>query len=105
MGIGPVESIRALCQRNKMDLSQIDLVEINEAFAAQTLACAKELKLDMSRLNVWGGAVALGHPLAASGTRISLTLARQLKALNKTWGIASACIGGGQGIGILLKKV
>ena len=105
MGIGPVDSIRGLCQRNKMDLGQIDLVEINEAFAAQTLACAKELKLDLNRLNIWGGAVALGHPLAASGTRISLTLARQLKVLNKTWGIASACIGGGQGIAILLKKV
>lgn len=105
MGIGPVESIRALCLKNKIDLSQIDLIEINEAFAAQTMACARELKLDYSRLNIWGGAVALGHPLAASGTRISLTLARQLKQLNKTWGIASACIGGGQGIGILLKKV
>lgn len=105
MGIGPVDSIRGLCTKNKMDLSQIDLIEINEAFAPQTIACVKELKLDYARLNIWGGAVALGHPLAASGTRISLTLARQLKQMNKTWGIASACIGGGQGIGILLKKV
>jgi acetyl-CoA C-acetyltransferase/acetyl-CoA acyltransferase 2 len=100
MGIGPVPAIQKLLAKTKRQLSEIDLVEINEAFAAQTLACAKELGLDLEKLNIWGGAIAIGHPLGASGLRISLTLARQLKALKKSRGIASACIGGGQGIAI-----
>lgn len=104
MGIGPAPAIRKLLERNSMSLDQIDLVEINEAFAAQVLACQKDLELDNSKLNIWGGAVAVGHPLAATGTRISLTLARQLKKLNKKYGIASACIGGGQGIALLLEN-
>lgn len=105
MGIGPAPAINQILDNNKMEQSQIDLFEINEAFAAQTLACLKELKLDVSKVNIWGGAIALGHPLAASGTRITTTLAHQLKAENKDYGIASACIGGGQGIGILIKRV
>ncbi len=105
MGIGPSPAITKILERNKMSLDQIDLVEINEAFAAQTLSCTMDLGLDPSKLNVWGGAVALGHPLAASGTRITTTLARQLKHYNKSLGIASACIGGGQGIAILIKRV
>ncbi len=105
MGIGPVPAIRMLLERNGMQLSDIDLIEINEAFSPQTLACAKELDWDLDKLNIWGGAIALGHPLAASGTRITYTLARQLVEMNKNIGIASACIGGGQGIGILIKRV
>jgi acetyl-CoA acyltransferase 2 len=105
MGIGPVPAIRSLLERNELSLDNIDLVEINEAFAPQTIACMKELKLDSEKLNVWGGAVAIGHPLAATGTRVTFTLARQLQELNKDLGIASACIGGGMGIAILLKKV
>ncbi|MFZ4713113.1 MAG: thiolase family protein [Bacteriovoracaceae bacterium] len=105
MGIGPAPAIQKLLDRNNLSMDQIDLVEINEAFAAQTIACAKELKLDMSRLNIWGGAIALGHPLGASGVRIAMTLARQLKTNNLKTGIASACIGGGQGISLLLKAV
>lgn len=105
MGIGPVPAIRDILSKNSLSIEQIDLIEINEAFAAQALACAKELKLDMDKLNIWGGAIALGHPLAASGTRISLTLARQLKEKKSKLGIAAACIGGGQGIAILLKNV
>lgn len=104
MGIGPSPAIKNLLKRNKMSLNEIDLVEINEAFAGQTLACIKDLELDESKLNIWGGAVALGHPLGASGTRISLTLARQLQATGGEFGIASACIGGGQGIAVLLKR-
>ncbi len=103
MGIGPVPAINELLEKNKLSLKDIDLVEINEAFAAQVIACQKELGLDDEKLNVWGGAVAIGHPLAATGTRITTTLARQLKHLKKNYGIASACIGGGQGIAILLK--
>lgn len=105
MGIGPVPAIQQLLERNALNLDKIDLVEINEAFAAQTIACMKELSLPEEKLNIWGGAIALGHPLGASGTRITLSLASQLKALGKDMGIASACIGGGQGIGILIKRV
>ena len=105
MGIGPVPAIREILKNQKMSLDDIDLVEINEAFAAQTLACAKELKLDRAKLNIWGGAISLGHPLAASGSRITLSLARQLKAMKKEYGIASACIGGGQGIALLIKSI
>jgi acetyl-CoA acyltransferase 2 len=104
MGIGPAPAIKKLLEKTKTQLKEIDLVEINEAFAAQTLACAKDLELDQSRLNIWGGAVALGHPLAASGVRISYTLARQLKHQGAKLGIASACIGGGQGIALMIKS-
>ena len=105
MGIGPVPAIREILRVNEMDLSKVDLVEINEAFAAQALSCIKELSIDKDKVNIWGGAIALGHPLAASGTRIATTLAHQLMSEKKEFGIASACIGGGQGIGILLKRV
>jgi acetyl-CoA C-acetyltransferase/acetyl-CoA acyltransferase 2 len=103
MGIGPVPAIQTLLQRNNLKLDDIDLIEINEAFAAQTLACAKELGLSLEKLNIWGGAIAYGHPLAASGNRITLSLARQLKSKGLKRGIASACIGGGQGIAILIE--
>ena len=103
MGIGPVPAIRTLLERNKLTFKDIDLIEINEAFAAQTLACQKELGFEMEKLNIWGGAIALGHPLGASGNRITLSLARQLKAKGLKRGIASACIGGGQGIAILIE--
>lgn len=105
MGIGPVPAIAGLLEKNKLSLDKIDLVEINEAFASQTISCQKELKIEDEKLNVWGGSIAIGHPLAATGTRISLTLAQQLKQLGKDMGIASACIGGGQGISLLLKRV
>jgi len=88
-----------------MTLDQIDLFEINEAFAGQTLSCMKDINISPEKINLWGGAVAIGHPLAASGVRITHTLARQLKHYKKNFGIASACIGGGQGIAILIKSV
>jgi acetyl-CoA acyltransferase 2 len=104
MGIGPVPAIKYLLEKNNLSLSDIDLFEINEAFASQVLACQKDLDIPSEKLNIWGGAVAIGHPLAATGTRITTTLARQMSQLNKVYGVASACIGGGQGISILLKK-
>jgi acetyl-CoA C-acetyltransferase/acetyl-CoA acyltransferase 2 len=104
MGIGPSPAIQGLLAKNKMTMDQIDLFEINEAFAGQTLSCMKDLKISYEKLNIWGGAVALGHPLGASGVRISHTLGRQLAQLKLNYGIASACIGGGQGIAILLKR-
>lgn len=105
MGIGPSPAIKNLLKRNSMSLENIDLFEINEAFAAQTISCMKDIKIPQEKLNIWGGAVALGHPLAASGTRITVSLARQLQQYKKDYGIASACIGGGQGIAILIRRV
>jgi acetyl-CoA C-acetyltransferase/acetyl-CoA acyltransferase 2 len=103
MGIGPSPAIKKILEKNNLKLNEIDAFEINEAFAAQTLSCVKDLELPIEKLNRWGGAVALGHPLGASGVRISLTLARQLNHYKLKYGIAAACIGGGQGIAILLK--
>lgn len=105
MGIGPAPAIRGVLEKAKLSLNDIDLFEINEAFAAQYLAVEKDLGLDREKSNVNGGAVALGHPLGATGTRLVLTLARELVARRKTYGIASACIGGGQGIAILIKRL
>jgi acetyl-CoA C-acetyltransferase len=104
MGIGPAPAIRALLERAGLTLGAIDRIEINEAFGAQTLACVRELGLDEERLNVNGGAIAIGHPLGATGVRLTLTLARELKRNDLRYGIASACIGGGQGIAILIEN-
>jgi len=102
MGIGPAPAIRGLLERAGLSLGDIDLFEINEAFAAQYLAVEKQLGLDRDRVNVNGGAIALGHPLGATGTRLILTLLLELRRRKARYGIASACIGGGQGIAILL---
>ena len=104
MGIGPVPAIQALLEKTGLRLDQIDLVEINEAFGAQVMACARALGLDENKLNVNGGAIAIGHPLAATGIRISTTLSRALRETGKRYGIASACIGGGQGIAMLIEN-
>ncbi len=104
MGIGPVPAIEALLARTGLTLDAIDRVEINEAFGAQVLACARALDLDEARLNVNGGAIAIGHPLAATGLRLTLTLARELQRAGLRRGIASACIGGGQGIALLVEN-
>ncbi|KAK7864268.1 hypothetical protein R5R35_009531 [Gryllus longicercus] len=105
MGIGPAPAIQNLLKTAGKTLADIDLVEINEAFGAQTLACAKELKLDLGKLNVNGGAIALGHPLGASGSRITAHLVHELRRRNAKLGVGSACIGGGQGIALLLENV
>jgi acetyl-CoA acetyltransferase len=103
MGLGPVAAITKLLERNKMTLKDIDLIEINEAFAAQYLACEKLLGLDREKVNVNGGAIALGHPIGMSGARLLLTLAYELKARNLKRGIAALCIGGGMGIASLIE--
>jgi len=103
MGIGPVPSIRRALERAGLSIKDIDLFEINEAFAAQYLAVEKELGLDRERVNVNGGAVALGHPLGATGTRLVLTLLLELRRRGGRYGVASACIGGGQGIAVLVE--
>jgi acetyl-CoA C-acetyltransferase len=105
MGIGPVPAIKAVLERAGLKLSDIDRFEINEAFGAQVMACARELGIDETKLNVHGGAIAIGHPLGATGVRLALTLARELKRAQLRYGIASACIGGGQGIALLIENV
>ncbi|MCZ6746838.1 MAG: thiolase family protein, partial [Acidobacteria bacterium] len=105
MGIGPVPAIQAVLTRAGMRLDQIDLFEINEAFAAQYLAVEKSLGLDRDKVNVNGGAIALGHPLGATGTRLILTLLMELRRRKQRYGIASACIGGGQGIAMLVESI
>lgn len=104
MGIGPVVAIKAVLESSGLGLDEIDRFEINEAFAAQTIACERELGLDHARVNVNGGAIAIGHPLGATGVRLAVTLARELKRSGGRYGIASACIGGGQGIALLLEN-
>jgi acetyl-CoA C-acetyltransferase len=104
MGIGPVPAIKAVLARANLTLSRIDRFEINEAFGAQVMACARELGIDDKKLNVNGGAIAIGHPLGATGIRLAVTLARELKRSGTRYGIASACIGGGQGIALLIEN-
>lgn len=104
MGIGPAPAIRLLLERSGLKLEDIARFEINEAQGAQTLAVQRELGLDGDKLNVNGGAIALGHPLAATGVRLTITVARQLKAIGARWGVSSACVGGGQGIALLIEN-
>jgi acetyl-CoA acetyltransferase family protein len=104
MGIGPVPAARKALAAAGLSLGQIDLVEINEAFAGQYLAVEKELGLEREKTNVNGGAIALGHPLGATGTRLLLTLALELRRRKGSYGLASACIGGGQGIAVIIKR-
>ncbi|WDM57584.1 thiolase family protein [Pseudomonas sp. NEEL19] len=104
MGIGPVPAIELLLRRSGLRADQIDRFEINEAQAAQVVAVAQALRLDVAKLNVHGGAIALGHPLAATGLRLVHTLARQLQQGNLRYGVAAACIGGGQGMALLIEN-
>jgi acetyl-CoA acetyltransferase family protein len=105
MGLGPVPAIQNACAKAGLKVADLDLIEINEAFSAQYLGCEKELKLDRKKCNVNGGAIALGHPLGATGTRLLLTLLREMEQSGKSLGCASACIGGGQGIAMILERV
>ncbi|MCH7548232.1 MAG: acetyl-CoA C-acyltransferase [Candidatus Krumholzibacteriota bacterium] len=104
MGIGPAPAIRGVLERAELSLDDIDLFEINEAFAGQYLAVERDLGLQRERVNVNGGAIALGHPLGATGTRLLLTLSRELAVRGAKYGVASACIGGGQGIAMLIRN-
>jgi acetyl-CoA acyltransferase 2 len=103
MGMGPAPAIRKALERAKLSLNDLDLIEINEAFAPQYLACEKELGLNRDKVNVNGGAIAIGHPLGASGARLVLTLLMELRRRGKKYGVASACIGGGQGIALIVE--
>jgi acetyl-CoA C-acetyltransferase len=104
MGIGPVPAIRALLERTKLHLSDIDVIELNEAFAVQVIACARELPLDMARVNVNGGAIALGHPIGATGARIAATLLHEMKRRGAKRGMATLCVSGGMGMSVLFER-
>jgi len=104
MGIGPVPAIQAVCARAGIAIADVDRFEINEAFGAQVMACMRALSIPRDKLNVNGGAIAIGHPLGATGVRLSMTVARELQRSGLRYGIASACIGGGQGIALLVEN-
>ena len=104
MGIGPVPALKALLAKQKLGLPDVDLIELNEAFAAQVIACARELPIDLSRVNVNGGAIALGHPIGATGARISTTLLHEMKRRDAKRGIATLCVSGGMGMAVLFER-
>ncbi len=105
MGMGPVPAIRKLLQKNRLSVSDIDLFELNEAFASQAIACVNELHLPREKVNPWGGAIALGHPLGSTGTRLITTLLNGLENSGGKYGIASLCIGHGQGMATLIERL
>ena len=105
MGIGPVPATQKALQRAGLTIADIDLIELNEAFASQSIACVKELGLDMNKVNVNGGAIALGHPLGCSGVRISTTLIHEMKKRNSRYGLATMCVGVGQGAAIIYESI
>ena len=105
MGLGPVPAVRQLLSRHQLTLADIDLIELNEAFASQVLACDRELKMDHERLNVNGGGIAIGHPTGCSGARIVVGLLHELKRRGGRYGIATLCVSGGQGMAVLVERV
>lgn len=105
MGIGPVEAVPKVLKRAGMNLSQIDLVELNEAFASQSLAVIRKLGLDPEKVNINGGAIALGHPLGCTGCKLTIQIVNDMKRLNKKYGLVTACVGGGQGIAGIIENI
>ena len=104
MGIGPVPATKKVLERTGLSLADIDLIEINEAFAAQVIACERELKFDRDTLNVNGGGISIGHPIGMSGARIILSLAYEMRARGAALGLATLCISGGQGLAVVLER-
>jgi acetyl-CoA C-acetyltransferase len=104
MGIGPVPATKKILEQTGLSLADIDLIEMNEAFAAQVIACERELKFDRDRLNVNGGGISIGHPIGMSGARIILSLAYEMRARGATLGLATLCISGGQGLAVVLER-
>ena len=105
MGIGPVPAVRKALQKASMDINDIDLVELNEAFAAQALYCIRELDLDMEKTNVNGSGISLGHPVGATGAIMTVKLMDELKTRNKTTGLVTMCVGGGQGVATIFERL
>jgi acetyl-CoA C-acetyltransferase len=104
MGIGPVPAVRRLLERTGVKLPDVDLIELNEAFAAQVIACERDLGLDRARTNVNGGAIALGHPIGATGARIAATLLHEMRRRGARHGIATLCVSGGMGMAVLFES-
>jgi acetyl-CoA acyltransferase len=104
-GIGPVPAVRKLLARTGVPLDAIDLVELNEAFAAQVLACLKDLAIDEDRLNVNGGAIALGHPLGCTGARLTVSLLHEMRRRGSRYGLVTLCVGGGMGAAALFERI
>jgi acetyl-CoA C-acetyltransferase len=104
MGIGPVPAIRTLTARQNITLESVDLIELNEAFAAQVIACDRELEFDAEKLNVNGGAIALGHPIGCTGVRITTTLLHEMKKRGAQRGLSTLCVSGGMGLALLLER-
>jgi acetyl-CoA acetyltransferase family protein len=105
MGIGPIPATRRLLERTGLNIDDIDLVELNEAFAAQSVPCVRELEIDPARVNVNGGAIALGHPLGCTGARLTTTLLHEMQRRQARYGLVTMCIGVGQGIAALFERV
>ncbi|HEV3231062.1 MAG TPA: acetyl-CoA C-acyltransferase, partial [Candidatus Dormibacteraeota bacterium] len=105
MGVGPIEAVRRVLRQAGMALSDIEVYELNEAFASQVLAVSRELGWDMDRLNPHGGAIALGHPFGMTGARIMTTLLNDLATLDRTVGLETMCVGGGQGMAMLVERL
>jgi acetyl-CoA C-acetyltransferase len=105
MGLGPVEASRRALDQARLTMADVDLVEINEAFAVQVIASARDLKIDEDRLNVHGGAIALGHPFGSTGARIMTTLLNGMRTRDVTFGLETMCVGGGQGMAIILERL
>ncbi len=105
MGLGPIEASKKALERAGMAITDIDLVEINEAFAVQVLGSARELGIDEDKLNISGGAIALGHPFGMTGARITTTLLNNLQTYDKTFGLETMCVGGGQGMAMVIERL
>ena len=105
MGIGPIEAIPKVLKQAGMRLDEVDLFELNEAFASQSLAVIRTLELDAARVNINGGAIALGHPLGCTGCKLTIQLVNDMKRLKKKYGIVTACVGGGQGIAAIIENI
>jgi acetyl-CoA C-acetyltransferase len=105
MGLGPIAATQNLLKRHKLQTRDLEAVEINEAFAAQIIACQRELRIPEEKLNAWGGAIAIGHPIGASGARILTTLLHALERHQLKRGCATLCIGGGEGIALIVERI
>jgi acetyl-CoA acetyltransferase len=105
MGIGPVDAVRKALQRAGLTVDQLGLIELNEAFASQSIACIRELGLPVDKVNVNGGAIAIGHPLGCSGARISTTLLHEMARRDLRYGLATMCVGVGQGAAVIYEKI
>ena len=105
MGMGPVPATKKALQRAGLSVADIGIIELNEAFAAQSIACIRDLEIDISKVNVNGGSIAIGHPLGCSGTRISTTLLHEMKRRNSRFGLATMCVGVGQGAAVIYENI